>query len=286
MTFEAIGTTWQIDLFTDLSLEQQQLLFKKIRHNIEVFDQCYSRFRADSLVSQMAKLAGEYILPKDAKKMLDFYTDLNWLSKGLFTPCVGQLLSDAGYDEKYSLQAKKQLATPNDWKKINYTGEKISLQTPVLLDFGAAGKGYLLDLLAKLLQQEGINEFCLDAGGDLLHYTQTGKNLRVGLENPLNPQQVLGVFELSHGSLAASSGNRRKWGKFHHIINPLTNSSPTEILATWVNAAEAMVADGLATALFLVDPKQLTSQYNFDYLILYKNYSISKSTNFRAQLFS
>lgn len=286
MNFSAIGTTWQIDLFDQLSTKRQEIIFKKIFARIELFDQHYSRFRSDSLVSQMAKKANKYDLPQDARRMFDFYTDLEQLSEGLFTPCIGQLLSDAGYDADYSLRSKNILTKPNLWREIDYTNKEINLPQATLLDFGAAGKGYLLDLLAKLLHQEGVNNFCLDAGGDLLHHTQTGKNLRVGLENPLDPQQVLGVFELGQGSLAASSGNRRKWGKFHHIINPKTGSSPTEILSTWVNATEAIVADGLATALFLTDPKKLASRYNFDYLILNKDFSISKSTNFNAQLFN
>ncbi len=285
-SFEAIGTTWQIDIFEELNQAKRVKLLREISELIELFERSYSRFQSDSLVSQMAKQAGRYNLPADAKPLLDFYKAMNQLSKGIFTPCIGQMLVEAGYDANYSLAQKSPLTSPFPFEKLAYTNDSISLPKPVLLDFGAAGKGYLLDLIVVFLEREKHPYFCLDAGGDIFYQGQKGQKLKVGLENPANLEQVLGILELEQGSLCSSAGNRRKWNNFHHIINPQTKSSPTKVLATWVKTPQAMLADGLATALFLIEPEILESKYHFDYLIVYNDYTTRQSTGFKAKLFN
>lgn len=283
--FEAIGTTWEIDFFEEIEIKKQDELINSIKEIIENFDQNYSRFRRDSLITKISQKIGTYDLPEDAKPLLNFYTDLYKLSNGAFTPCIGQVLTQAGYDNEYSLVQKGELKNPPPWSNFAYIDHKIQIVEPVLLDFGAAGKGYLIDLVAKFFKRNGLHNFCIEAGGDIFYSSNSKKSLKVGLEDPENKDRVLGIFELKKGSLCASAGNRRKWNNFHHIINPLTLTSPSKILATWVHAKETMLADGLATALFLTDPKTLLCKYNFDYLIAHSDYSIEKTAGFKVKFF-
>src|SRR3989344_327423 len=95
--FEAIGTHWQIDLFNSITEDAQQKIIEKIQARTEVFDRAYSRFRADSLVTEMSLRAGEYTLPPDAKPLFDLYKELYDRLSGVFTPLIGQALVDAGY---------------------------------------------------------------------------------------------------------------------------------------------------------------------------------------------
>jgi len=256
--FEAIGTHWQIDA---------EKLPKTVPSRIAKFDKDYSRFRNDSLVTQIYNHSGKYTLPADAKPIIDLYEKLYQLTDGAMTPLIGQLISDAGYDAKYSLIPKK-LTEPPSWDEF-VTGKK-----PALLDFGAAGKGYLIDLVGDILK----NNFVIDAGGDILH--QGNGSLRVGLEHPANKNQVIGVATIKNQSICGSAGNRRQWGKFHHILNPHTLKPQTSVLATWVVAKTAMLADGLATALFFVEPEKLLPHFAFDYLVLYPDYTIHRSAAF------
>ncbi len=101
--FEAIGTKWTIDIRTPLLQNEADLLFEKILTRIDEFDKNYSRFRSDSLVTEMSRVTGHYRLPNDAKKMLDLYEKLYSLTKGLMTPLIGKSLEEAGYDANYSL---------------------------------------------------------------------------------------------------------------------------------------------------------------------------------------
>jgi thiamine biosynthesis lipoprotein len=156
----------------------------------------------------------------------------------------------------------------------------------VILDFGAAGKGYLVDIVGELLQNLGISNFFIDAGSDMLTMGEMGEDEKIGLEDPENFNRVIGVVQIKNQSLCASAGNRRKWDKYTHIINPKTLESPKNILATWVVASEAIVADAVATCLFFVSPEDLVSQFKFEHLILYADRSVNMSNNFPAQLFT
>jgi thiamine biosynthesis lipoprotein len=73
----------------------------------------------------------------------------------------------------------------------------------------------------------------------------------VGLENPLDFQQVIGMVEINGESVCGSAGNRRKWqidGKeFHHIIDPVKSEPVSEVLATWVVADSAGAGAGSAS---------------------------------------
>ncbi len=288
--FEAIGTHWQIDIYETLSPEKEADVLTQIKQRIDVFDKNYSRFRADSLVTEMSERAGEYVLPDDAEAMMGIYEKLFVLTGGLLTPLIGQVMVDSGYDAKYSLQQSRELEKPPLWDDVlSYTHPRLEVKKPVLLDFGAAGKGYLIDLVGEVLEQNDITDFCIDAGGDILHkHTEETPMyvLRVGLENPEDFSQVIGVCNLSNKSLCASAGSRRKWQNFHHIINPETLKSPQEILGTWVVAGSTLVADAIATSLFFVSPQTLTPHYNFEYVILYSDHSVLQSSNFPGELFN
>jgi len=287
--FEAIGTKWRIEIYDEKFAGDKATIEKnlldKILQRIAVFDKNYSRFRDDSLVSEMAKKAGTYALPADAEPLFSLYQNFYKLSGGIFTPLVGQLLVDAGYDAEYSLQPKHIQKVPSWDEVLDYHFTTLNLKKPALLDFGAAGKGYLIDIIGALLKANNINSFCIDAGGDILYKTPTDQNLQIGLEHPGNTKQVIGIANIKNQSICGSASNRRSWGKFHHIMDPKTLESTNKILATWVIAETAMLADAIATCLFFVPSKKIAQEYNFEYLLVFPDYTIEKSTDFPAELF-
>ncbi|OGL78164.1 hypothetical protein A3J43_01780 [Candidatus Uhrbacteria bacterium RIFCSPHIGHO2_12_FULL_54_23] len=283
-SFEAIGTHWQIDIPEDRTSGAYDLLFQEIQRRIETFDRHYSRFRDDSLIAEMARRAGAYSLPDDAAPLLDLYEKLYCLTDGAFTPLIGSVMEEAGYGADYSLKPRTLHAPPRWDEAMEYCFPRLTMKRPTLLDFGAAGKGHLIDLAGQLLQKNGIQAYTIDVGGDILH--RGGNHLRVGLEHPENPQQVIGVHELKEGSICCSAGNRRAWGNFHHIIDPRTLTSPRHILSVWVSARAAMVADALATCLFLVSPEVLRHSFDFEYGIMYADHSFAQSEGFEAEVFT
>lgn len=285
-SFEAIGTHWTIEFFEPLKKELAAKLEEGIQKRIALFDKNYSRFRADSMVATMSKRPGIYSLPTDAKKLLDTYKTFYELTGGAMTPLAGQLLADAGYDSEYSFKSKP-LSPPPAWNDVlDYDFPLLTLAQPVLLDFGAAGKGYLVDIICGLIKRAGISAYCVDGGGDISYRNPTGQVIDVGLEHPDQPDQVIGVAALLDQSICGSSGNRRAWGGFNHIIDPRSLESPRNIKALWVTAKTTLLADALSTALYFVPPASLLKRYNFEYALLFEDYSLEHSPGFKATIFS
>lgn len=284
--FEAIGTQWQIDFPDGLLASKQAEIVETIKERIAVFDKDYSRFRSDSLVTKISQVAGVYGLPADAEPLFMIYEQLYRLTNGLMTPLIGDVLVAAGYDPEYSLQPKV-LTKPLPWEEsMERHGLELTVKQSALLDVGAAGKGYLIDIVCEIIRAAGVTQYCVDAGGDMAYYSETDESLRVGLEHPNMPETIIGVAQIRNQSLCGSAGNRRSWSRFHHIINPETLTSPRHILGLWVVAPTTLIADALTTALFFTDPEVLAPHYQFKYLIMRADHSITRSKDFPVELFT
>lgn len=284
-SFEAIGTHWSIDLYDPLPDVDSKSLNHQLRQRVSVFDSAFSRFRNDSLVSRMATSSGIYKLSEEGMMMLKLYRRLYELTDGRFTPLIGRTLEEAGYDALYTLK-EGTLNHPPRWEDVlRLTDDFLEIKKPVLLDFGAIGKGLLIDQIAAFFKRIGCYVFCIDASGDILYRNTNGIPLRVGLEHPEHRDKVIGTTELLNESIAASAGNRRKWGNMHHLLDPVTLKPANTILASWIIADSAMLADALATAVFFCDPEKLKNTFRFSYAIVYPDYSIRKSDDFPGELY-
>lgn len=282
-SFEGIGTIWQVDLYRNLSPDTWSHLQTAIQKRVELFEKTYSRFIPDSYVNLTLSQLGVHTLPLDAHPLFSLYQKLYVFTNGSFTPLIGQVLIDAGYDAEYSLKETALHTPPLLSDVIDYHYPKVTIKKQEIFDFGACGKGYVIDIISELIREHDIKEFCVDAGGDIRY--ESAEPLRVGLENPHNAEQAIGIVTVAQTSLCASSGSRRKWGKFHHIIDPHTLTSPQRVIATWVTAPDTITADALATCLFLVSPQKLLPHFAFEYLILFADTTYEKSPSFPAELF-
>ena len=279
-SFEALGTQWSIETNDDIPGS----LKNSIQDRIDSFDSTYSRFRKDSLVTRIANKAGEYAFPSDASKLFDFYKDLYNRTDGKVTPLIGDALVRAGYDAQYSFDQQPQVCLPKWDEVMKWSASNLMTTRPVTIDVGAAGKGYLVDMIGSLLEEHSIADYVVDASGDMKH-KGLSKNV-VGLEHPLDSTKVIGTINIQNKSLCASASNRRTWGEgMHHIFDPDTLSSTRNVIATWVIADDAMIADGLATALFFVGPEKLYEHYEYEYVRMHIDGAIDYSSHFEGELF-
>ena len=176
---------------------------------------------------------------------------------------------------------------PQEWDDVfAVNATQITMKKPAILDFGAAGKGYLVDIISEIIKENGFDSFCVDASGDMYYQNKDLAPMNVGLEHPINSNQAIGIAQICNNSICGSAGNRRAWGNFHHIIDPHTLQSPNDILAVWAIADSALLADALTTCLFFVKPEKLTSDFNFEYALMYANNSVDASIDFPGNFFS
>lgn len=303
----ATGTTWRILTAAPLGPGLRTSLGRRI----DAFEDVWSRFRPGSLVRALARGAPRepcdtapdalvVDLPAGSGRLLDLYDRLHRATDGRLDPLVGSDLVELGYDQALTFRvrdgAASRVGAANDrpsWAAVaSHCGDRLRLSEPALVDVGAAGKGFLADCLGGWLLEAGVEEFLIDASGDLL--VRTHEPVRIGLEEPGRPDHrpgVIGVVELTRGAVCASGTHRRRWGPtMHHLLDALTGlpvGGPRAVLATWAVAADAATADALATCLFLAAPEALADAgFRFECALLRQDGTAAASRGLPGRLFT
>ena len=265
----ALGT----GIIISSSVPISQRVQKRIRDFIEEYESVLSRFRADSLVSRMARAehGGEFEFPAWAQPLFVLYSEFYAATHGAFDACVGADLLALGYsnsvhfipqsaagsgkNENSSIDSwsNYRRALPVTWADILQGGCSTTLCTnqPVQLDFGAAGKGYFVDFVTQIIKEELSEQlhedfdFLVNAGGDMRAcFSKENSQIKVALENPFDTTQAIGVASIVSGALCASSNARRRWkvkdaSGFEsnliatHLINALDGIPACDLCASW-----------------------------------------------------
>lgn len=135
----------------------------------------------------------------------------------------------------------------------------------MMLSLDGIAKGYIADEGARVLLASGVNNFLINAGGDIVaHGSKNGLSWRVAVENP---EKYEGLCEypavlLLRDQAVATSGSYEnvlnRAGTLNHILNPATGRCAS-LPGVSVTAASALEADALATALCVMpDPVGFT----------------------------
>lgn len=303
LEFEAIGVPWRIDTAQALA----DVARAAVMARIDDFDRAWSRFRADSLVAEIARAGGEWTLPREGVGLLALYRTLYDLTAGRVSPFVGSALEDLGYGSGLGLPstasrsptlasaASTASGSPASgspasavpaWDDVaSLDGDVLRTSAPVVLDVGAAGKGLLVDLVLEVLADHGVRDATVDASGDLR--VSGGHRERVALEHPFDPTRAIGVVDVAAGALCASATNRRSWGDgLHHVIDGLTGRPVDSVVATWALAPTAVVADAAATALFFVSPAEVREATGAVGVRMFSTGRSERHRDFTGELFS
>jgi len=155
-------------------------------------------------------------------------------------PLVGRRLEVLGYDKNYSLTpaADVHVFQTHDqrpcWTRDVVRNHKtLVTKHPVVIDIGAAGKGYLVDIVSEILLKEEVDEFIIDAGGDIRHSGIW--KFPIGMQHPLQLEHVIGIVDLQNSAICASASNKRVWSEgLHHILDARLGLPVQDVIATWV----------------------------------------------------
>lgn len=142
---------------------------------------------------------------------------------------------------------------------LDKTALTITPQNAVNLDLGAIAKGYIIDEAGKVLLANNIDNFIINAGGDMVIRGKRGtKPWKVGLQHPRNTTKVMAHIEVEDAKTAiVTSGDYERYfmegGKrYHHILDPKTGYPASGLLSVTIKALDAKVADALSTSIFVM----------------------------------
>jgi FAD:protein FMN transferase len=136
----------------------------------------------------------------------------------------------------------------------------------VEINFNALGKGYALDLAAKMLDERGARDYLWHGGRSsiLARGANRGDDRdcwSIGLQHPLEPGVRLGEFHLRDKALGTSGGATQffecEGRRYSHILDPRTGWPAGGVYTATVIAKSAAEADALSTAAFVLGPSEI-----------------------------
>jgi thiamine biosynthesis lipoprotein len=152
-----------------------------------------------------------------------------------------------------------------DYKKVQLNTEltQVYLEEQMMeLDLGGIAKGYIVDMAIELLRQAGITSASVDAGGDIrvIGNKPDGTPWRIGIRNPRDRRNLVAVVNISDRSIVTSGDYERVFihegESYHHILDPKTGMPARGVASVTIIADNAMTADALSTAVFVMGLEQ------------------------------
>ena len=146
--------------------------------------------------------------------------------------------------------------------RIRRSGREISLERDGMrLTLDGIAKGWIVDAMARILDEAGIRDFLVDAGGDIrtAGSPDGARPWRIGVRDPGGGEALPDVIGLRGGAVATSGSYEQYYdperGR-HHIVAAALGGSPADVESVTVVAPDATTADALATAVFVLGPRR------------------------------
>lgn len=249
-----LDTVCQITIVSD----KKDLLYNNCVDYIKQMD---SELSANNEESALYKLnSGEDIkLSFDAESLIDFGEEFGKDNPELFSIYLNPLIR--------AWDIKNNSGTIPD-----ITEAMQAVEAKNSINLGAIAKGFITDRLVSKLSEEGVSSALINLGGNAyaLGKKQTGENWKIGIQDPKNENELIGVITAENLAVVTSGDYQRYFEKdgirYHHILNPVTGYPANSGLhSVTVISKNATLADALSTAIFVAGVekgKELLKKYD------------------------
>ena len=253
----------------------------ELREYHELYD-IYHEYAGKSNAMTLNENAGKGPVKVDGKliDLLVFAKELYTLTSGEVNVAMGAVLSiwhDCREDSKkkppvYRAPSEEELEAAAEHTDINdviidEAAGTVELRDPEMsLDLGAVGKGYAVEMVAKMIEEKYGGGFVLDVGGNLrtIGSKPDGTGWLAGVRNPDQYSMETTVYKIYLQNLAmVTSGSYERvytvdGVSYHHIINPETLFPTEYYLSLTVISESSARSDALSTALFNMRYEELS----------------------------
>ena len=209
---------------------------------------------------------GEAELSDDAAELLRRSLQLKEETGGAFDPTIYNIVKMWGFTTgSYQVPTEAEIAdalAEHQSGTITLEGNHAAV-SGCAVDLGAVAKGYTAAKIAESLSEvDGLN---LSLGGNVqLEGTKPDGSLwRVGIKNPENTDENLGILELESGAVVTSGGYERYFEqdgvRYCHIIDPRTGyPADAGLISVTIVSEDGFLADALSTALYVMGLEDAT----------------------------
>jgi thiamine biosynthesis lipoprotein len=263
-----MGTSVEISISQvrhDKAEEAMEAAFQEV----ERINRLMSHYRPDSEVSQISRHAGERKIrvSPETLEVIERALYFSRLSGGAFDITIGPVFRLWNFRDGKIPDPEK---LRENLKKVDYrrimadrSRSTVYLNDPRMeLDLGAIAKGYAVDRACEVLRKRGVENFLVNAGGDLRVEGRKEKEIpwTIGIQHPRLPSDLIARIQPKNAGIA-TSGDYEKYflkdgERYHHILVPSTGLPGRECQSVTILAPTAMDADALATTVFVLGPKK------------------------------
>ncbi|MEM8533626.1 MAG: FAD:protein FMN transferase [Chloroflexota bacterium] len=187
------------------------------------------------------------------------------LSDGAYDPTMkplGDLYAEC-WNNQQSLPSAEQIDQTRklvDRRNMVVAENEIHFTQPGMgLTLNSIAKGYIVDAGVAMLKAHGFTNVLVDAGGDLMAIGERAseQTWEVGIASPRKERGkgLLTHLNIANGAVATSGDYQQVYSHDrmqHHILDPRTGYSPSELASATVTAPNTMLADVLATTLMVL----------------------------------
>lgn len=264
--FLGFGTLIEVKLW-GVSEQQGKQIVNLIADDIKFLHRVWHAWKPGSLsrVNQLIPTGDRFSIGPAVIPIIKEAQQLAEKTGNRFNPAIGHLIKLWGFaSDKLpsgpppSDEEIKALLEKNPvMKDVKISGVELQASNPaVRMDLGGFAKGYAVDLVIKHIQDLGIKNAIVNAGGDLRAIGKHGDRAwRVGIRHPRGEGVLASVDTQGDESIFTSGDYERFYEyqgqRYHHIIDPRTGYPARGITSVTVFDTQAGRADAAATALFV-----------------------------------
>ncbi len=268
---DTMGTTWSVTVVHDRQQVSNGDLQTLLENRLVQINQLMSTYDPQSEVSRFNKKQSDSWFPISVETYLVIRQALqiSELSGGAFDISVGPLVNLWGFGTTGRPQQRPtQEEIRSILASVGYQHLELRAHPPLLkkdipalqIDLSAIAKGYAVDALGNVLQQQGYQDFLVEIGGEILTAgRRPGKQLwRIAVEKPVEETREVGTILTMTGTAMATSGNYRNFyvedgQRYVHTIDPVSGQPIIHKLASaTVLDPSCARADALATTLMVM----------------------------------
>jgi len=266
-----MGTTFSVKLVAPPTDLDKRELLSRINSLLAGIESDMSTYRSDSEISRFNahQAADWFAVSSESCGVVQEALALSKFTGGSFDITVGPLVNLWGFgpDGAVSVPPERQRVAAMI-ARVGYGHLHVDCTRPALrkdlpdlyVDLSAYAKGFAADRVAALLDDQQVDHYLVEIGGELrLHGSnRKGQNWAIAVEKPARMERTIQTVVGLTDSAMATSGDYRNYfehnGKhYSHTIDPRTGYPVShETASVTVIADTAAYADAMATALHVL----------------------------------
>lgn len=258
-----MGTAINVELWHE-DPEQGRAQIHAVMDEMHRIDDLMSTYKSDSELSRVNASAATVPVPvsNELLSLIEHALEFSEITHGSFDITY----ASAGQYYNYRKGRKpdsRQLAAA--LPAISYHHVRLDpvrstvqfLRSGVRIDLGGIAKGYAVDRSIAILKEGGVRNALVSAGGDTRvigrHWDHPWK---VGIRDPRNRDGMVSIIPLEDAAISTSGDYERFFEedgvRYHHILNPGTGQSSSEVHSTSIIGGNATDTDALSTSVFVM----------------------------------